>query len=103
MEGEKKQKTSHMVGKLIIISLVVVIVVASIINVISIHRLRTTYYNMVEEELEVADVQLNDEFQNEYDGDWSYDGTTLSKGEGEDIAAELEKQLDEVKEQTGLD
>ena len=102
-EGQKRQKTGHLVGKLIIISLIVVVVVASIINVIRIHRLRTTYYIMVEEELLVTVVHLNDEFKNEYDGDWAYDGTTLSKGESTDIAAALEAQLDTVKESTGLD
>lgn len=99
----KKQRTSHLVRKLVNISLVVVIVVASIINVVSIHRLRTTYYSMVEEELKVTDIHLNDEFKNEYDGDWAYDGSVLSKGSSEDIGDELEAQLDDIKAQTGLD
>lgn len=99
----KKQKTSHLVRKLVNISLVVVVVVATIINIVSIRRLRTTYYNMVEEELKVTDIHLNDEFKNEYDGDWAYDGSVLSKGSSEDIGDELEAQLDDIKAQTGLD
>ena len=102
MEKEKKQKTGHLVGKIVAIFLIAVAAVCSVLNFMGIHRNRQTYYTMVEEELMVSSIHLNDEFTNEYDGDWAYDGTTLSKG-GTDVGQALQDQLDKIKEKTGLD
>ncbi|MBR1740774.1 MAG: cache domain-containing protein [Lachnospiraceae bacterium] len=97
-----KKFTQQIILKIIGLSILALIFTALILNVVSAKNTRSIVYSLTEEELKVGAYQLADEFENEYDGDWSYDGTTLKKGPDE-VGEPLQEQLDALAKETGLE
>lgn len=87
--------------KTIGLSVLCLVLAVVIINVVSAKSSKSMIYDSTEEELKVAAYHLYDEFENEYDGDWSYDGTTLMKGPDE-IGEALQEQMDALNKKTNL-
>lgn len=78
------------------------VVVGAAIGVTGIIKVRQTYLATVKEELHTACVQADSEFSSMWDGDWAYDGQTLTKG-GEDVYEEYRGTLYALKAETSLE
>ena len=100
MEG--KVRNGKLVLKLIIAAVLAIIFVAVVLTIISGFEIKKVYDEMVEEELKVASEQLNSEMSSVWDGDWSYDGENLYKGE-QNVMAEYEELMDEMRSATGIE
>ncbi|WP_026651038.1 methyl-accepting chemotaxis protein [Butyrivibrio proteoclasticus] len=97
-----KERNGKLVVKLIIAAIAAIVAIATILTVISAVNLKTTYDDMVEEELRLATVQLGSEMSNVWDGDWTYVDGVLYKGE-ENIMEEYQTILEEMKSSTGVE
>ncbi|WP_035794831.1 methyl-accepting chemotaxis protein [Butyrivibrio sp. WCD3002] len=98
---EAKVRKGKLIQKLILAAIAAIIAISAILTIISIVELKKTYNNMVEEELKVAAEHLQSEMNSVWDGDWSYDGTNVYKGE-ENIMGEYEELMDELHSKTGV-
>ncbi len=99
---ETKEKNGKLIQKLIIASVAAIIGISAVLTVISAVEINKTYNDMVNEELKVAVEQLASEMSSVWDGDWSYDGRDVYKGE-ENVMAEYEEIMDELKSKTGIE
>ena len=97
----KKERKGQLVGRVVVLSLVCAIVVGVIIGMVGILEVRTTYLNMVQEELHTACIQANSEFDSMRDGDWAYENGELTKG-GEPVYEEYTDTVNEMKAETNL-
>ncbi len=88
--------------KVIFFSAIALVLTAVLVGIIGIRTAKGIVLKFTREELMVAAIQLEDEFSNEYDGEWGWDGEVLSKG-GVDVQEELQEQLDAMHEKTKLD
>ena len=97
------ERKGKLVRELVLIAIAAVAVVSTFLNIYSVITMRSIYGNMAEEELRAAAVQLADEVDNEYSGDWFIDSDgNLRKG-GSMVAEEYGEQFDNLREQTGID
>ena len=97
------ERKGKLVRELVLIAIAAVAVVSTLLNIYSVITMRSIYRNMCEEELRAAAVQLADEVDNEYSGDWFVDSDgNLRKG-GSMVAEEYGEQFDNLHEQTGID
>ncbi|MCR5641282.1 MAG: methyl-accepting chemotaxis protein [Lachnospiraceae bacterium] len=97
-----KQRKGQLVGKVVLLAVISAALVGLAIGMVGIVEVRSSYLNMTEEELRAACVQAESEFQSMWDGDWSYDGNTLCKGE-QDVTEEYTETMEQLKAQTNLD
>jgi len=97
------KKSLGLILKLVMIALASVITTAIVLVIIARTEIKSTYVNLIKEELKVACEELDSKLSYEYDGDWalSEDGQ-LMKGEAV-IQAEYEKEMDEIHNKTGLE
>jgi methyl-accepting chemotaxis protein len=98
---EAKVRKGKLIQRLIFAAIAAIIAISAILTILSIVELKKTYNNMVEEELKVAAEHLQSEMNSVWDGDWSYDGTNLYKGE-ENVMVEYEELLDALHAKTGI-
>ncbi|WP_051197406.1 methyl-accepting chemotaxis protein [Butyrivibrio sp. MB2005] len=98
---EAKIRKGKLIQKLILVAIAAIIAISAILTIISIVELKKTYDTMVEEELKVAAEHLQSEMDSVWDGDWSYDGTSLFKGE-QNVMEEYEELMDALNEKTGI-
>lgn len=97
-----KKVSQQIILKIIAVSIGALILTALILNVFSAKNTKKMVFSLTEEELQVTAYHLDDEFENEYDGDWSYDGTTLKKGSDE-VGGIFQEQIDALSKRTNLD
>ena len=101
MKNEKK--TLGLIPKLVMIALIAVAVTATVLVLISRAEIKSTYENLIKEELKVACEELDSKLSNEYDGDWymSDDGVLMK---GTDVVQDaFESEMDDIHEKTGLE
>ena len=99
---EPRVRNGKLIQKRIIAAVAAVIAVATMLTVLSGIEINNTYTNMVKEELLLAVTQLESEMTNVWDGDWALIDEQVYKGE-ENIMAEYEEIMDELKESTGVE
>ncbi len=92
----------HLVQRVVTILTAITVVAFIILTAISIRELDETYLSAIEDELRNAVVQTDSEFSTMYDGDWSYDGGVLKKGDTE-VYDEYLADMEEIKKSTELD
>ena len=97
-----KTRKGRLVGKVVFLAVMCAIVVGSAIGIVGIVEVRNTYLGMVKEELHTACIQADSEFSSMWDGDWAYDGETLTKG-GEEVYEEYYESMVSMKEETNLE
>lgn len=100
MKVERKKK---LIFKVILIALTAIILVSVLLVLVGAMEIREAYFSMVNEELKIACIQMEEELDITYDGDWSgTDYNEIYKGDHV-INAEYSDQLDLAKENTGID
>ncbi len=97
-----KQRKGKLIGQVVGISCVAAAIGFIILSIIGMREVRVTYLDMTQEELHTAVTITASEFTKMWDGDWEYDGTTLTKG-GEPVYDEYLATMEELKDQTGLE
>ena len=97
-----KQRKGKLIGKVVGISCIAAAIGCIILSVIGMREVRVTYLDMTKEELHTAVTITASEFTKMWDGDWEYDGNTLTKG-GEPVYDEYLETMEELKEETGLE
>ena len=101
-ENKPKKKNKRVILKIVMIAFAAILVEGLILTVIGITKVKEAYVESFEEELRATAIQIYDEFEHEYDGDWSLsDDDRLLKG-GEDIYEEYLGQLEDLNKQTGV-
>ncbi|MBO4377170.1 MAG: methyl-accepting chemotaxis protein [Lachnospiraceae bacterium] len=98
----KEKKSLGLILKLVIIALAAVVVTVIAMVLISRSQLKSTYENLIKEELKVACEEMDSKFSYEYDGDWSLEGDRLFKG-GYEVHDEYMNEMDDIHEATGLE
>ena len=96
------KRRGKLIGKVVGISTVAATIGCLILTFIGIREIRTTYLDMTEEELHTAVTIADSEFTKMWDGDWDWDGTTLTKG-GEPVYDEYLATMENLKSETNLD
>ncbi len=99
-DGIKRNR--KLVGNIIVISVAAAAVLALILVIFGVRSISEAYVSSYEEELHTAAVQMQNEFTNEWDGDWEFTDGILKKG-GVEVYEESRKQLDELEAETGLE
>ena len=97
------ERKGKLVRELVIIAVVAVAVVAVCLNIFSVITMRSIYKSMGEEELKAAVVQLADEVEHEYSGDWFVDSDGFLRKGGSMVGDTYEEQFDLLHEKTGID
>ena len=97
-----KQRKGRLIGRVVYISTTAAAIGCIILTIIGIQEIRTTYMDMIEEELRTAVTIADSEFTKMWDGDWEYDGTTITKG-GEPVYDEYLETMLALKAETGLE
>jgi methyl-accepting chemotaxis protein len=97
------ERKGKLVRELVLIALAAVAVVCTLLNIYSVITMKSIYRDMGEEELRAAAVQLADEVDNEYSGDWFIDSDNNLRKGGSMVAEEYEEQFDNLRSQTGID
>ena len=95
-------RKGKLIGRVVAISIIAAGIGCILLSIIGITEIRTTYLDMTEEELHTAVTIADSEFTKMWDGDWSWDGTTIMKGE-EPVYEEYLATMEELKAQTNLD
>ncbi len=99
---EAKAKNGKLIQKLIFVAIAAILGISIVLTIISSININNVYNEMVEEELKVAAEHLQSELNSVWDGDWSYSGGSLYKGE-ENVMAEYEEIMDELHQETGIE
>lgn len=100
---KKKEKNKRVILKIIMIAFAAVLVEGLMLTFIGVSKVREAYISSFEEQLRACAIQIYDEFNYEYDGDWSLSNEgRLLKG-GEDIYEEYLSQLEALTAQTGVE
>ena len=100
MKVERKKK---LIFKIILIALVAIILVSVSLVLIGAIEIKSAYFSMVNEELKIASIQMEEEVDVTYDGDWiGTDYTEVYKGE-QLINDEYTAMLDLAHASTGVD
>jgi len=95
-------RKGKLIGRVVAISIIAAGIGCILLSIIGITEIRTTYLDMTEEELHTAVTIADSEFTKMWDGDWSWNGTTIMKGE-EPVYEEYLATMEELKAQTNLD
>ncbi len=98
----KKERKGQLVRKIVVLAVISAIAVGLMIGIVGIVSVRSTYLNMVEDELHSAAAQADSEFTSMWDGDWAYENGVITKG-GEEVYDEYLETMEGLKEETGLD
>ncbi|WP_035767820.1 methyl-accepting chemotaxis protein [Butyrivibrio sp. NC2002] len=99
---EKKAKNGKLIQKLIFIAIGAIVGISVLLTIISAVEINSTYDTMIEEELKIGAEHLQSEMNSVWDGDWSYDGTNLFKGE-QNVMTEYEDLMDTLHSKTGIE
>lgn len=99
---EIKARKGKLIQKLIFIAICGIVGLVAVLVIISGNLINHIYDNMIKEELRVAAEQLCSQIGTTWDGDWSFDGTSIYKGE-ENIMEEYQKIMDDLKSRTGIE
>ena len=100
MKEERKKK---LIFKIILIALAAIIIVSVSLVLIGAIEIKNAYFSMVNEELKIASIQMEEELDLTYDGDWSgTDYTEVYKGDTL-INDEYTTMLDLANANTGVD
>ena len=100
MKVERKKK---LIFKIILIALAAIIIVSVSLVLIGAIEIKNAYFSMVNEELKIASIQMEEELDLTYDGDWSgTDYTEVYKGDTL-INDEYTTMLDLANANTGVD
>lgn len=97
-----KERKGHLVGKVVSLAVIFSGIAAAILVIVGIFEVRSTYLNLIEEELHVSVMQADSEFSSMWDGDWAYNDGIITKGEEEVYDEYLEAML-ELKKETNID
>ncbi|MCR4589297.1 MAG: methyl-accepting chemotaxis protein [Lachnospiraceae bacterium] len=98
-----KQKKGKLLINVISIALGAIIVVSAVITIIGSNIIRTTYNDLIIEELKATCEQLDTAISSLNDeGDWYLEGDVLMKGDGI-IMDEIEAMIDGLNKETGID
>ncbi|MCR5033215.1 MAG: methyl-accepting chemotaxis protein [Lachnospiraceae bacterium] len=108
-QGTKRK--GRIIRKIVLLLMAAMIVMALLLTIIGVVRVTKTYKELFEDELKVATYQLEDEFSNEYDGDWGLTADGLitrgniafNEEDGLTLNDEFTDQLDDMKANTGID
>ena len=101
-EQKKKERNQKIILRIVAISLIAVLIEGIVLTVTGIEEVKKAYTTMYENELRTSAVQLYDEFEHEWDGDWSLsDDGALLKGGVDDYDEYLGQMLD-LYSQTGI-
>ena len=99
----EKQKKGKLLIKIIAIALGAIVVISTLITVVGANIIRTTYDNLIIEELKAACEHLGSEVSGLNDnGDWAMEEGELLKS-GKPIAEEIEGIIDGLRKETGID
>ncbi len=97
---EKKKRNKKLVLNIILISVIACTAIALLLTIYASVELSSTYENLVEETLKTASIQMADEIERMYEGEWSLDeNDVLWKGE----TAFKGQFTGALKQRTGLD
>nr|MCR5054405.1 hypothetical protein [Lachnospiraceae bacterium] len=66
-----KERKGHLVGRVVTLAVISSGIAAAILVIVGIFEVRSTYLNLIEEELHVSDMQADSEFSMMWDGDWA--------------------------------
>lgn len=97
-----KQRKGKLIGQVVGISCIAAAIGCIILTIIGMREVRETYLDMTKEELHTAVTIADSEFTKMWDGDWEYDGTTITKG-GEEVYEEYLATMEELKAETNLE
>ena len=98
-----KAKNGKLLVKFIAIALGAIAVVSALITVVGANIIRSTYNDLIIEELKATCEQLETAISSMNDeGDWYLEGDILMKGDGI-IMDEVEAMIDGLKKETGID
>ena len=97
-----KQRKGKLIGNVVGISCIAAAIGCIILTIIGMREVRETYLDMTKEELHTAVTIADSEFTKMWDGDWEYDGTTITKG-GEEVYEEYLATMEELKAETNLE
>ena len=97
-----KQRKGKLIGNVVGISCIAAAIGCIILTIIGMREVRETYLDMTKEELHTAVTIADSEFTKMWDGDWKYDGTTITKG-GEEVYEEYLATMEELKAETNLE
>ena len=96
------KRKGKLIGKVVTILSVAAAIGCIILTIIGIREVSDTYLDMTEEELHTAVTIADSEFTKMWDGDWEWDGTTITKG-GEPVYEEYLETMEVLKNETGLE
>ena len=99
---EIKVRKGKLIQKLILIAIGGIVGLVAVLVIISGNLINHIYDNMIQEELRVAAEQLCSQINSTWDGDWSFDGTSIYKGE-ENVMEEYQNIMDDLKSRTGIE
>lgn len=100
MKVERKKK---LIFKIIFIALVAIILVSVSLVLIGAIEIKSAYFSMVNEELKIASIQMEEEVDVTYDGDWGGDDYTAVFKGMQLINDEYTEMLDLARANTGVD
>ncbi len=99
---EIKARKGKLIQKLIFIAICGIVGLVAVLVIISGNLINHIYDNMIQEELRVAAEQLCSQINSTWDGDWSFDGTSIYKGE-QNVMEEYQNVMDDLKSRTGIE
>ncbi len=99
---ESRAKNGKLIQKLIFIAIAAILGISVLLTIISSININNVYDEMVEEELKIGAEHLQSEMNNVWDGDWTYEGGQLYKGE-ENVMEEYEDIMDTLSANTGIE
>ena len=97
-----KERKGKLVGKVVVLAVMFAAAVAAVMAIIGIVEIRSTYLDMVQEELHATVVQADSEYTTMWDGDWAYNDGILTKGD-KSVYQEYLSTMQATKKETGLD
>lgn len=99
---EQRERKGKLVRKLVFIAVAAIVGIATVLVIISGFLINNIYNTMIKEELRVAAAQLKSQINSTWDGEWSFDGTNLYKGD-QNVMEEYQNILDDLKKETGIE
>ncbi|MBR1622540.1 MAG: cache domain-containing protein [Pseudobutyrivibrio sp.] len=96
------KRKGKLIGKVVTILSAAAAIGCILLTIIGIREVSDTYLDMTEEELHTAVTIADSVFTKMWDGDWEWDGTTITKG-GEPVYEEYLETMEDLKSQTGLE
>ena len=103
MQENRIKRNQKIIVRIMVVALISVLIEAAILTVIGILEVRSSYEEALEGQLMTSAIQLRDELDNEWDGDWGLsENGDLLKGT-EPVYDEYLEQLNNIKAQTGID